>query len=189
MECTGGQVRRRVNSRLLPCWCPFRIRTRSARVGHHCSNRQRGEALPRPRCWRPARRIQPQRGHLCGWPEHNYWTAVLAPLHLCFPTDSPTTTARTSVLNRVRTAMTAFSARTAQTADAVRVRLSASGLCRSTVTAGPTGGAPTMGGPPAGLLSSWGSSRSSHSSSPFASRASSLAGCNLGTMLQRNNTD
>ena len=68
----GAEARRRVNSRLLPCWCPFRIRTRSARVGHHCSGRQRGEALPRPRCWRPARRIQPQRGHLCGWPEHNY---------------------------------------------------------------------------------------------------------------------
>jgi hypothetical protein len=72
MECTRGQVRRRVNSRLLPCWCPFRTRDRTARVGHHCSNRQGGEALPRPRCWRPARRVQPQRGHLCGWPEHNY---------------------------------------------------------------------------------------------------------------------
>jgi len=67
--------RLRVNSRLLPCLrCPFRIRTRSARVGHHCSDQQGGGALPRPRCWRPARRTQPQRGHLCGWPEHNYWT-------------------------------------------------------------------------------------------------------------------
>ena len=69
--------RLRVNSRLLPCLrCPFRIRSRSARVGWESSDRQRGEALPRPRCWRPARRTQPQRGHLCGWPEHNYSTRV-----------------------------------------------------------------------------------------------------------------
>ena len=64
----GGSV-----SRLLPCLrCPFRIRSRTARVGWKSSDRQRGEALPRPRCWRPARRTQPQRGHLCGWSEHNY---------------------------------------------------------------------------------------------------------------------
>ena len=36
----GAEAQRRANSRLLPCWCPFRIRTRSARVGHHCSNQQ-----------------------------------------------------------------------------------------------------------------------------------------------------
>ena len=30
MECTGGQVRRRVNSRLLPCWCPSRTRDQTA---------------------------------------------------------------------------------------------------------------------------------------------------------------
>jgi hypothetical protein len=42
-------------SRLLPCLsCPFRTRDRTARVGWASSDRQRGEALPRPRCRRPA---------------------------------------------------------------------------------------------------------------------------------------
>ena len=54
MECTGGQARRRINSRPLPCWCPFRTRDQTAHVGWASSDQQRGEALPRPRCWRPA---------------------------------------------------------------------------------------------------------------------------------------
>jgi hypothetical protein len=41
--------------RPLPCLsCPFRTRDQTAHVGWASSDRQRGEALPRPQCWRPA---------------------------------------------------------------------------------------------------------------------------------------
>ena len=50
-------------SRLLPCLsCSFRTRDRTARVGWESSDRQRGEALPRPRCWRPADGSSPSGG-------------------------------------------------------------------------------------------------------------------------------